>query len=738
MANTLAVYTHHMIMENSISKMLSRSALPALLIFLLLACFCSAANSQAAIDRYSLVTRHNVEVTGPDTLASLSVGNGEFAFTVDATGLQTFPEYYENGIPLGTQSHWGWHSFPNNGDYVMEDVAYTFTAADGRQVPYATQHEEGRAAEATHWLRTNPHRLHLGLVGLLLIKENGEEAKAGDIKNINQELNLWTGKIDSRFTFEGAPVRVELYGHQERDQISVRIHSPLLKQERLKVKFRFPYGSDCHVCPGYDWNNPDKHETAAVEESANEVLFRRNLDETEYFVNVSWEGAGSVAGAGHKHQYHLAPDGNTGSFSFNVLFSEKQPAEAPEDFEETRRNSEERWKQFWTSGGTIDFSGSADPRAHELERRVVLSQYLTRIQCSGSLPPQETGLTMNSWYGKFHLEMHWWHGVHFALWNRTHLLENSLDWYKEALPGARNTAEWQGYEGVRWQKMTGPGGRKSPSSVGEVLVWQQPHIIYFAEELYRQNPDPEILEEYRERVFESAEFMASFATYDSDDGYYHLAPPLKPAQELFQTETTTDPPFELAYWHYGLSVAREWRQRLGLPADEEWQEVIDNLAPLPVKEGLYLPDAASPEAYTDDEYRRDHPVVLGAYGLLPSAHLIDKEIMTATYNEIASHWNWPTTWGWDYPMMAMAAARLGMPEKAVDALFMDVQKNTYLKNGHNYQDERLRLYLPGNGGLLTAVAMMAAGWDNGADRDTPGFPDNGKWEVRWEGIRKMQ
>jgi hypothetical protein len=35
---------------------------------------------------------------------------------------------------------------------------------------------------------------------------------------------------------------------------------------------------------------------------------------------------------------------------------------------------------------------SKDKRAIELERRVVLSQYLTAIQCSGSMPPQETGL----------------------------------------------------------------------------------------------------------------------------------------------------------------------------------------------------------------------------------------------------------------------------------------------------------------------------------------------------------
>jgi hypothetical protein len=82
------------------------------------------------------------------------------------------------------------------------------------------------------------------------------------------------------------------------------------------------------------------------------------------------------------------------------------------------------------TGGAVDFSECTDPRAFELERRVVLSQYLTRVQCSGSLPPSETGLTYNSWYGKFHLEMHWWHAVHFALWQREQILERQMDYYR--------------------------------------------------------------------------------------------------------------------------------------------------------------------------------------------------------------------------------------------------------------------------------------------------------------------
>jgi hypothetical protein len=87
-------------------------------------------------------------------------------------------------------------------------------------------------------------------------------------------------------------------------------------------------------------------------------------------------------------------------------------------------------------------------------------------------------------------------------------------------------------------------------------------------------------------------------------------------------------------------------------------------------------------------------------------------------------------------MTAMSAARLGMPDKAIDALLMKIQTNTYLPNGNNYQDGRLRIYLPGNGGLLTAIAMMVGGYD-GATQSLPGIPKDGKWKVKWEGLKKM-
>ena len=110
--------------------------------------------------------------------------------------------------------------------------------------------------------------------------------------------------------------------------------------------------------------------------------------------------------------------------------------------------------------------------------------------------------------------------------------------------------------------------------------------------------------------------------------------------------------------------------------------------------------------------------------------------MNSTFDWIYDNWNWDKTWGWDYPTTAMCATRLGEPEKAVNAIMMDKRTNTYLPNGHNFQDNRLRCYLPGNGGLLTAIALMTAGWD-GCEVKNPGFPKDGTWDVRWEGINPL-
>ena len=681
------------------------------------------------IDRKALVKRHVPALTKADTLSPFTVGNGEFAFTTDVTGLQTFAGLYENGIPLGTQSQWGWHTSPNANSYSL-DQTFEYHDSHGRQVPYACKQN----SDAGQWLRSNPHRLHLGSIGFKITKANGAVVQLSDITDINQSADIWEGVIKSSFKVEDENVNVETGCHPAIDQIAVRINSTLLRKGKTGIQFDFPHGSTSWGKTSADWNSPDKHSSDIIFQSGQSVTIERKLDSVKYHVNIQWNGTAQLKRVA-RHSFLLAISRGV-HFEFTCNFSAQRNTGRLPDAAETLNASRLHWQHFWETGGAIDLSESTDPRAFELERRIVLSRYLTAIQCAGSTPPQETGLTFNSWHGKFHLEMHWWHAVQFVLWGRPELLEKSLLWYKAALPMAAQTAQRQGYAGVRWPKMVGGDGRESPSSVGVFLIWQQPHPIYYSELLYRYRKDQSTLERYKDIVFATADFMASYAQWDDRDGRYVLGPPLIPAQEIYKPDSTMNPAFELSYWAYGLKLAQQWRERLGLPHVEKWDHVIRHLSKLPAKSGLYQNAETALNTFENSSDRNDHPTVLGAFGMLPNDS-VDVGMMRETLEKVMSSWNWKRTWGWDYPLIAMTAARVGKPELAIEALLMNTQKNTCLNNGHNFQDERLPIYLPGNGALLTAVAMMAAGWDGAPDVRAPGFPKDGKWVVKYEGLRPL-
>ena len=678
------------------------------------------------IDRENLVRRHLPRVYEADPLSPFTVGNGELAFTADITGLQTFPDFYEKGIPLATQSNWGWHTIPNRHDYTLENATENWETY-GRQVPYASLQNTA----AGQWLRANPHRLHLGKIGFRLTDSSGKEISITELRNISQTADLWTGIIESSFEIEGESVHVETACHPDVDQVGVRIRSRLLQTGQIGILFDFPYGSEAWGKDPADWNRPEAHQSEVTARNKHSVTIKRTLDADRYFVIVQWSGNATFDRKA-RHTFLLSTSG-TDRLEFSTSFSKTKAEEDTPSAAKTFEASKNHWRDFWESGGAVDLSLSRDSRARELERRIVLSQYLTAVQCSGSIPPAETGLTFNSWYGKSHLEMHWWHGVHFVLWGRAGALEESLAWYRSIMPRAKETAVKQGYEGVRWPKMVSVDGREGPSSIGVFLIWQQPHPIYYADLLYRRNKDSAMLEEYRDIVFATADFMASYAHWDEKSGRYNLGPPLIPAQEIYRPEDTLNPAFELAYWKYGLKTAQLWRERLGLPRVEKWDHVLQHLPSLPQKGGFYRNAETALDTFEDAGQRRDHPTLLGAFGMIPGDS-VDMDTMRNTLEKVLQSWDWQSTWGWDYPMMAMTAARIGEPEMAIKALMMDAPKNRYLNNGHNYQDDRLPVYLPGNGGLLSAIAMMAAGWDGAPDVDAPGFPKDGNWVVKHEGL----
>lgn len=654
-------------------------------------------NSEQSINRRAVVARHNPHITSIDTLGSLTVGNGGFAVTVDATGLQTFPEYYSKGVPLGTMSNWGWHSFPNTGNYKLQDVLRSYDFGRGHKEVYAVQvKEEGRGKKATDWLRVNPHRLHLGCVGFNF-------ANPSEISGIDQALDLWTGCISSRFRHNRQQFTVQTACDPDADALASRIES----QSPFKLLLRFPYPTGAHADDACDWTST-RHKVVVIDKGKNFITLKHILDDTHYYILWKWQGKAKVSQLSD-YCFELSGKSLVLEFSVNYSADIDNISNRPASFSDIREASAKATAKFWSTGRFLDFGAVKDPRAKELERRVILSQYLMNIQECGSMPPQETGLTYNSWFGKFHLEMAWWHLAHWGMWGKPDHLDRPMRWYIAHTDSARSIARRQGFKGIRWMKMTDPNAGEAPSNVGSFLIWQQPEPILLAELLYKSTDNgkrKEVLERYKEMVSETAEFMGDFVQKDST-GIYHLQRYI-PAQESLNKDSVADSPLELAEWHQALSIAQKWRERQGLNRRADWDDIIDNLTPLAYNsDSLYLASATTPNSYTYIRYISDHPAVLGAYGVMPPSRLVNAGIMRHTADWIFKNWNWPTSWGWDFPMMAMTYARLGDGEKAVDALLMKAPKNTYLVNGHNWQSDRLRIYMPGNGGLLSAVALMS-------------------------------
>ncbi len=699
------------------------------------------------IDRQALVTRHNPVVRKVDVDAPLTVGNGNFAFTGDITGLQTFAALYQKeGVPTETLSRWCWVTDENPQRFTLADANKDFTLPDGRVLGFPTR----ASTAAGDWLRRNPRSHPLAQLALEWLKADGSAFVPADIQEPEQTLDLWTGIVTSRFKLGGVAVTVKTACATRTDTLGVEIDSPLVAEGKLRVRLRFPRGHDPAVknTPGLDWSRPDSHQTIVNDQKDKLLELMRVVGSTRYFVTLA-SNERLLFNRLDTHEYGVAVGAAGNILRFALTFS-RQPIEHPPfDAAGVRRASTQAWEKYWKEGAAVDFTGSTDPRAAQFEERIVLSSYLMAAQCAGDVPPQESGLTCNTWYGKHHTEMIWWHTAHFALWGHDALLERNLAWFQSQLPAARALAASRGLKGARWAKMTGPEMRESPGG-NPLIVWNQPHLIYLAELLYRNQPTAATLARYRDLVLETAECLATMVHWNEAKKQYDLGPPLWIAQEIYDQATSQNPSFELAYWRWTLGVAQQWRERLGLPRDDKWDHVIAHLAPIPQKDGKYVALGSNPDTFDNLDSRHDHPTMLAPLGLLPGGPDVDRATVERTLDAVLKTWDWETKiWGWDYPMIAMTAARLGRPEVAVEILLRDGPNNRYLPNGHCPQRSDVALdrkakpgvprreiavYLPANGSFLAAAALMIGGWD-GAPRAHPGIPDDGKWVVRAEGLK---
>ncbi len=694
------------------------------LLALTLTAICEAA--QGDIDRHAIVIANSPQLHAFDLHSPFTLGNGQFAFTADVTGLQSFGnEYFAAGFPLETKARWAWHSKPGDG-YNLVQVAEEY-AAYGHQVAFPTRLD----TPAAEWLRQNPHDLPLGRIALLL---DGKKPEQAAVTNIRQQLDLWEGTLHSHYDLADKQVAVTTIVPPHHDAVSFRIRSPLIGSARLSVQIRFPRSYDFAVknTPDMDWEHDDEHTTRVRSQTRHSMLLERKVDDRVFAVSIHWRG-NAVLKQNASHDFELVPSQNSESFEFTIEYLEHplQETAAPA-FLDTQFSATRFWNDYWLHGAFADFGSSTNEHAKELQRRILLSQYLLAVQSRSVIPPQETGLTSSSWYGKLHTEMAWWHNAHWILWNRSDASRPMLDWYLQHLDPARTLASERGLQGARWPQMTGPDTRESPGD-NALIIWNQPQPIHLAEMLYLKTRDRKVLEKYAPLVEASAQALSSMLSWDAASQRFVLDPPIWISQEIYPVRESRNPGFELAYWRYGLITAQAWRQRLGLPANALWQEQIEKLAELPVKDGKYVAMESIPDTFDHAASRTDHPSMLAASGILNDPR-VDHKTMSDTLDAVIKHWGFSQNiWGWDYPMMAMTAARLNRPDLAVELLLMDNHNNHYMINGNvPQQGAELPVYLPANAALLTAVAVMLE-----KDPHTGkyiGFPDNEEWDIRTEGF----
>ena len=236
-----------------------------------------------------------------------------------------------------------------------------------------------------------------------------------ELKNIYQVNRLWEGRIESRFEVEESQVDVFTLVAPESDCVTALVVTNLFEKGQANLSFRYSYPSGKHSDDANNWEKADSHTTKIIGKGAKFALLERTLDDTKYYVRIDWEGNAQFVEAG-KHYFTLSTSDN--AVAFSCTYSPTADIKPAQAYKRALSASAAAWRKYWNEGGVVDFSECTDSRAAELERRVVLSQYIKATNCRGSMPPQESGLTYNTWFGRPHLEMAWWHLLDFSLWGQ--------------------------------------------------------------------------------------------------------------------------------------------------------------------------------------------------------------------------------------------------------------------------------------------------------------------------------
>jgi hypothetical protein len=472
------------------------------------------------------------------------------------------------------------------------------------------------------------------------------------------------------------------------------------------------------------------------------------MQELQYFANLRWstdtplklrrnEPPNSTAITAHR--YTIGTVSTSSSISFTAHFSPDQYTPSlPADISERNVKG---WHEYWQEGGFVDLTASSNANATELQRRIITSQYHVRVNSAAKgQSPQESGLMNNGWYGKFHMEMLIWHNAHWASWGKQKYFDNIFpELYDTLLPSSVARAQYMGWEGARWPKMTDlETGVSSPGDINAFLLWQQPHPFYLANLAYEANPNRETLQKWDKVLTATADYMASYPALNSTTGKYDLGPPSYGVTENTPPNSTRNLAYEIAYWRWGLDAAAAWKRALHQPVPDKWTHVASNLVLPPQIDGLYaVYDGLNASWWEDPKLNGDPRSLIMMQGILPDTPAVDPEVALRTSNKVWEVWGDAKIRGWGRPVLAINSARIGNPERAIYHLtaydywkFDDA--GFAIRGGDGGTPPP---FMPGNAGFLLAVAYCAVGWKD-SESDLPGFPADGTWNVKHEGLMK--
>lgn len=584
------------------------------------------------------IIKYNLKFNHIDSKNPVTIGNGDFAITLDQTGTQSLYEIYKD-IPLSTMSNKNWFykdkkdikpSYVDGKAYMLFNLDNDPNYQINRQYPFKYSFMQ------------------------ILLYDNDKLIDINNIKDVKQELDLYKGIVTSSFNYKEKINKTISFIYQDHDEFNFKLQSDNLN---LALKFNYP----SYTKNGY---RLDILPNVLVKEDRMTLLYD---DKNSLSFKLKSSSKYQIV------ENTLIFDDNNVSFSL-----------ALDEIKEGKLLDE-----FWKCDNGIIIDNE------ELVKKMVLSKYLLHVNSTGIYPPQESGLTYNCWNSKFHLEMHLIH----SLWNiyNNHVgdLVKSFDYYLSIMPSSLKRASLNGYNGLRFPKMTGPDGEDSPSNIGPLLIWQAPHILFMLQEIYYLYNKENIIKKYEPLISGTIDFMISFLTLK--DSKYQMLDPLLEACESIPLDRCQNPSFELEYWRYTLERQPKIDTVLYGHQRYDYLDITSKIITPKEDDGIYLKTYGVIDKY--DLYK-DHPTE----GFLMSffkSKIVDKEKMVKTIDYILKNMDLSSYWGWDFPFLGLSLLNCGEIEKSIEVTQLNTINNQYLYNGYNTSPrDDLKAYLPGNGAFL--------------------------------------